>query len=61
MEDYYNEKYFNDYQKKIGEFGGIANTFKFKKYIKASDSILDFGCGGGFLLKNLEKQNQKIK
>ena len=58
MEDYYNEKYFNDYQKIIGEFGGIANTFKFEKYIKASDSILDFGCGGGFLLKNLEAKTK---
>lgn len=58
MKDYYNAKYFNDYQKKIGEFGGLANKFKFEKYIKKEDSILDFGCGGGFLLKNL---NAKFK
>lgn len=58
MENYYNEKYFNDYQKKIGEFGGVANTFKFKKYIKPNDSILDFGCGGGFLLKNLNAKSK---
>lgn len=32
-ENYYNEDYFNDYQKKIGEFGGKANLFKFKEHI----------------------------
>lgn len=58
MEDYYNSKYFNQYQKKIGEFGGIANSFKFKKYINDENSILDFGCGGGFLLNNLKAKSK---
>ena len=53
-ENYYNENYFNDYQKKIGQFGGKANLFKFKDEIKKTDYVLDFGCGGGFLLSNIE-------
>jgi 2-polyprenyl-3-methyl-5-hydroxy-6-metoxy-1,4-benzoquinol methylase len=47
-----------DYQKKIGEFGGRANFYKFKNFVKESDQILDFGCGGGYLLENF---NCKIK
>lgn len=53
VENYYDEKYFHSYQKEIGEFGGMANLFKFKKYIKPNDIVLDFGCGGGFLLNNI--------
>ena len=34
-------------------FGGIANSFKFKKNVKPEYTVIDFGCGGGFLLKNL--------
>lgn len=54
IENYYQQEYFENYQKKIGEFGGKANLFKFKSYINSSDTVLDFGCGGGFLLKNLD-------
>lgn len=50
--DNYNNTYYEWYRK-IGEFGGIANKNKFKKYINSNDTVLDFGCGGGFLLKNL--------
>jgi SAM-dependent methyltransferase len=53
-ENYYNEDYFNDYQKKIVRFGGKANLFKFREHIKKTDNVLDFGCGGGFLLSNIE-------
>ena len=50
---YYDSKYYS-WQKKIGEFGGWANSFKFKEYIHESDSVLDFGCGGGFLLNTIK-------
>jgi len=53
VENYYDEEYFHSYQKEIGEFGGMANLFKFEKHIKPNDTVLDFGCGGGFLLKNI--------
>jgi hypothetical protein len=32
-ENYYDTDYFNLYQKKIGEFGGKANVFKFKSIL----------------------------
>ncbi|CAN0620345.1 conserved protein of unknown function [Burkholderia multivorans] len=49
---YYDADYFN-WQKNIGAFGGWANSFKFIKTISPEDTVIDFGCGGGFLLKNL--------
>ena len=52
-EQYYDQDYF-EWQKRIGTFGGLANKFKFEPFISPTDHILDFGCGGGYLLKNLE-------
>jgi FkbM family methyltransferase len=49
---HYNQQYF-EWQKSIGQFGGIANLFKFRDYIEPDDTVLDFGCGGGYLLKNI--------
>jgi SAM-dependent methyltransferase len=50
---HYDKKYF-DWQSSIGEFGGWANQTKFAEYISSNSRVLDFGCGGGYLLKNLE-------
>jgi len=50
---HYDSTYFNKFQKKVGELGGKMNKFKFNKHIKETDTVLDFGCGGGFLLNNL--------
>lgn len=50
--DNYNKEYFEWY-KEIGKLGGIVNIKKFQKYINYNDAVLDFGCGGGYLLKNL--------
>ena len=55
---HYGEKYFQ-WQKKVGEFGGYANLFKFIKFISPTDDILDFGCGGGFLLRNIQTTGVK--
>ena len=49
---HYNKEYFS-WQSSIGEFGGWANLTKFNNYIKPNDSVLDFGCGGGYLLDNI--------
>jgi SAM-dependent methyltransferase len=49
---HYDKKYF-DWQTPIGEFGGWANLGKFAGYISSRSRVLDFGCGGGFLLKNI--------
>jgi len=50
---YYNDKYFS-WQSSMGEFGGWANLTKFQDYIKLYYNIIDFGCGGGYLLRNIE-------
>lgn len=50
---YYDADYFK-WQKGIGAFGGWANAYKFKGSIKQEDTVIDFGCGGGFLLNNLD-------
>ena len=49
---HYDEGYF-EWQRTIGEFGGKANLFKFQDTIRSSDTVLDFGCGGGFLLNEI--------
>ncbi|MCD4671763.1 MAG: class I SAM-dependent methyltransferase [Anaerolineaceae bacterium] len=50
--NHYNQEYF-DWQTSIGQFGGWANLPKFIQFIKPEDTVLDFGCGGGWLMKNI--------
>jgi SAM-dependent methyltransferase len=50
--NHYDAAYFQ-WQSKIGEFGGWANAPRFAQHIKSTDTVLDFGCGGGYLLANL--------
>jgi SAM-dependent methyltransferase len=50
--NHYDAQYFN-WQKSLGLFGGWANAPKFKNSIGIDQTILDFGCGGGFLLNNI--------
>lgn len=52
VSNHYNSKYFN-WQSSLGEFGGWANTTKFDQYVSKENKVLDFGCGGGYLLRNL--------
>lgn len=49
---HYDARYFA-WQAPQGEFGGWANQSKFRDHISSGSKVLDFGCGGGFLLKNL--------
>lgn len=49
---HYDEKYWN-FQAPIGKIGGILNKFKFDEHINPTDTVLDFGCGGGFLLDQI--------
>jgi len=49
---HYDQRYF-EYQKEGGNFGGHAELFKFQHFIQPTDSVVDFGCGGGFLLAEL--------
>jgi SAM-dependent methyltransferase len=57
MTSYYDDKYF-EWQKQCGKIGGILNKFKFEKHVKESDILLDFGCGGGYLLSNFNNKNK---
>lgn len=49
---HYDLRYF-DYQKGIGEFGAWANASKFIDYVSGDQTVLDLGCGGGWLLAGL--------
>ena len=49
----YNKNYF-DWYKKIGDYGAILNKQKFSKFIEKEDIVLDFGCGNGKLLENID-------
>ena len=42
------------WQRGSGMFGARINSHKFRHLIRPSDTVIDFGCGGGFLLKTLE-------
>lgn len=54
---HYDEKYF-EWQKEIGVIGGYLNKFKFEDHVKESDVLMDFGCGGGYLLKEFKNENK---
>jgi len=49
---HYDDSYFKR-QLDIGRFGAWANQSKFSAHIKPTDTVLDFGCGSGLLLKGL--------
>jgi len=42
-----------EYQNRAAVIRAKLNARKFTKYIKKSDTVLDFGCGGGWLLAEL--------
>ena len=54
---HYSKEYYN-WQKEIGIISGKAQQFLFNKYIHSDDNVLEFGCGGGFLLKNIVAKNK---
>lgn len=51
-EEYYDAYYFA-YQQKIGEFGAKQKVPLFQSYIKPHMNLVEFGMGGGYLLKEL--------
>lgn len=53
MPNHYNKTYY-DWQKKSGKLAGDLDTWKFKPCIKPTDTVLDFGCGGGYILEKLQ-------
>ena len=59
ISNHYDDKYFV-WQASIGEFSGWADLPKFKNYISKTDDVLDFGCGGGYLLKRLDVRKKSV-
>lgn len=55
---HYDDKYYT-WQKSIGEVGGILNKFKFDEEVDKNEVLMDFGCGGGYLLDQFSN-NKKI-
>lgn len=41
------------WQREIGAISANVELFKFNKYVNKNDIVLDFGCGGGFILNAL--------
>lgn len=51
-EEYYDESYFKAQQQVGIDNVGLINHF-FEPHIQNSDSVLEFGCGGGYLLASI--------
>src|SRR5437016_4301962 len=50
---HYDQAYFK-WQQPQAEFGGWANLTKFERYVRPEFNVIDFGCGPGYLLRNLK-------
>lgn len=57
MTNHYDDKYYT-WQKSIGEIGGILNKFKFEEEVDENEVLMDFGCGGGFLLQQFSNKTK---
>ncbi|SRR5258708_1744408 len=53
MSSYYDQTYYA-WQKKAGLYGAVQDIWMYKPYIKPTDIVLDFGCGGGYMLHELQ-------
>jgi|LakMenEpi03Aug12_release.lakeMendotaPanAssembly.Ray.scaffolds.fasta_scaffold236516_2 SAM-dependent methyltransferase len=49
---HYDEKYF-EWQRSVGIMAGHANRFIYEPFIGPDDVVLDFGCGGGYMLAQI--------
>lgn len=52
MQAPYGDQYFR-WQRKIGEFEAKVGLYKFSKFVKPDDRVIDFGCGGWYMLRSL--------
>ena len=52
-EKYYDKKYWEEYQGPTAKAAGVLEKFKFETFIEEANTVLDFGCGGGYVLANL--------
>lgn len=56
-EEYYGAQYF-EWQRRMGEFGGRIKKNMFESYIRPEMTVLEFGSGGGYLLKELKAKTK---
>lgn len=54
---HYDEDYFA-WQREIGQFGAWADLPRFQPYVRNDSRLVDFGCGGGFLLNALNAREK---
>lgn len=52
MPTHYDDKYF-EWQRSMGVFTAKIDGFKFAPFVRADDTVVEFGCGGGYLLATL--------
>src|SRR3972149_11171852 len=50
---HYQRKYF-EWQKKAGIYGAQQDLWMYEDFIDANDTVLDFGCGGGYMIEKLK-------
>jgi len=53
-----NARSYWEYQRPIGRVGGELNRWKFEPHLTDGDVVVDFGCGGGYLLARLPGQTK---
>ena len=46
------------WQQSVSSAGAALNAQKFTRYVSAGDTLIDFGCGAGFLLEALEAREK---
>jgi hypothetical protein len=54
-EEIHYDKSYWDFQRPMGEIGGVLEQWKFREFILPGSNCLDFGAGGGYLLNGLSK------
>lgn len=54
---FYDGRYY-DLQQETGVYSGIIDLFKFAPEVRGVDRLLDFGCGGGYILEQLDAKEK---
>jgi len=57
IKPHYNRNYFQ-WQKKAGKYTAQQDLWMYENFIKAKDTVLDFGCGGGYMIEKLKCKNK---
>lgn len=56
-EEYYDKNYF-EFQRPLGEFGAKIKIKMFEPYIEKDMTVIEFGSGGGYLLKKIDAKEK---